>query len=155
MSTTIKGYKFDFTTNTLTLNYKFNKAANVYGSQEYRLLQEFIADFPNIKIIVEAGRKRSTNKNTRMKYENIEKHISAYKNKDELLAMYRKVLSLSKSAKSPYKYVTDWFKAQFPDYDKLPNFINGELYVKPLGAPDIERYKPTEEKQSEKLLAAG
>ena len=38
-STNVKGYKIDFTTNTVVMNYKFAEASEKYGSPEYRLLQ--------------------------------------------------------------------------------------------------------------------
>ena len=31
----VTGYKLDFATNTLTINYKFNKALSDFGSPEY------------------------------------------------------------------------------------------------------------------------
>lgn len=31
----VTGYKLDFATNTLTVNYKFNKALSDFGSPEY------------------------------------------------------------------------------------------------------------------------
>ena len=35
-SDAVKGYKLDFATNTLTINYKFNKALSDFGSKEYK-----------------------------------------------------------------------------------------------------------------------
>ena len=110
----VKGYKLDFTTNTMIVNYTFDAASSEYGSPEYQLLKKIRADFPNMKIVVKSGREKKTaNKNKRLSYENMEKYISAYENSDELLDVFETVKILSKSEKSPYKYVCKWFAEQF------------------------------------------
>jgi hypothetical protein len=82
----VKGYKIDFTTNTMIVNYTFNDASKVYGSPEYKLLKNVIADFPDIKIAVKSGReKKSPNKNKRLTYENMLKYISVCENAEEML----------------------------------------------------------------------
>ena len=35
----------------------------------------------------------------------------------------------------------DEFKAQFPDYNKIPVFKDGKLTVLPVAAPDTKEYK--------------
>lgn len=37
-NTTIKGYKINFTNNTITVNYTFKKASEEYGTPEYNSL---------------------------------------------------------------------------------------------------------------------
>ena len=71
----------------------------------------------------------------------MKKHISVYANADELLAVFESVEIASKSVASPYKYVCDWFKVQFPDYNKSLIFKEGKLSVAPVKAPDIKDYK--------------
>ena len=118
-----KGYKINFATNTLVMNYKFYAASQEYGTDENKLVKAILADFPALTVVVKAGRDvKTTNKNKRLTYANMEKHISAYENSAELLDVFETVKALSKTAASPYKYVTDWFVAQFPDYKKAPVF---------------------------------
>ena len=74
-------------------------------------------------------------------YENMKKHIAAYENAEELLEVFKSVKALSKATASPYKYVCDWFKMQFPDYKKAPVFKDGGLTVAPAKAPEIIQYK--------------
>jgi len=71
----------------------------------------------------------------------MEKHIRVYENADELLAVFETVKAASVALASPYKYVADWFKAQFPDYKKAVVFSEGKLTVAPKKAPDIIEYK--------------
>ena len=138
----ISGYKIDFATNTLTMNYKFHAASQEYGTDENKLVKKILKDFPSLSVVVKAGRDvKTTNKNKRLTYANMEKHISAYENSAELLDVFETVKALSKTAASPYKYVSDWFVEQFPNYDKAPTFKDGKLTVLPVKAPDIKEYK--------------
>ena len=137
-----KGYKINFANNTLVMNYKFHAASQEYGTDENKLVKAILTDFPTLTVIVKAGRDvKTTNKNKRLTYENMEKHISAYENSAELLDVFETVKALSKTAASPYKYVTDWFVAQFPDYKKAPVFKEEKLTVPPVKIPDIKEYK--------------
>ena len=137
-----KGYKINFATNTLVMNYKFYAASQEYGTDENNLVKAILADFPTLTIVVKAGRDvKTANKNKRLTYANMEKHISAYENSAELLEVFETVKALSKTAASPYKYVTDWFVVQFPDYKKAPVFKEEKLSVPPVKVPDIKEYK--------------
>ena len=137
-----KGYKINFANNTLVMNYKFHAASQEYGTDENKLVKAILADFPTLTVIVKAGRDvKTTNKNKRLPYANMEKHISAYENSADLLDVFETVKALSKTAASPYKYVTDWFVAQFPDYKKAPVFKEEKLTVPPVKIPDIKEYK--------------
>lgn len=114
---TIKGYKIDFTNNTVSMNYKFAKASQEYGTPEYKLLNAILTDHPTMTPVVKSGRVQiKPNVNKRFTYENMLKHIKCYKNADELVEQFELVKELSKPLASPYKYVCDWFIAQFPEY---------------------------------------
>lgn len=136
------GYKIVFATNTVVMNYKFAAAAAQYGTKENRIIRNIRHDFPGMAEVVVSGRERkSAATNTRLSYANMETHISAYENTAELLEVFKTVKALSKTCASPYKYVADWFKAQFPDYKKAIVFDNGTLTVAPVKAPEIIEYK--------------
>lgn len=141
-----RGYKIDFATNTLTLNYKFADAAyNDYGSPEYNRMKAILADFPQLKVVVEAGRKITTTRETkRLTYKNMETYMEQFDNSEELLTMFSKVKKMSKPLKSPYKYVSDWFEAQFPDFRDCPNLEAEDTEVDVVDAPDTNDYKMKE-----------
>lgn len=129
-NTSIKGYKIDFENNTLTMNYTFASAAGIYGTPENKLLMQIQKDFPKLTIIKKSGRDQKTpKKNKRLTYDNMKKHLSVYDNSAELLAEFEEVKVASLSSKSPYKFVTDWFKAQCPDYANAQIFKNTKLDV--------------------------
>lgn len=137
-----KGYKIDFSNNTLIMNYKFHSASQEYGTPENKLVKKILKDFPALTVIVKAGREVKTpNKNKRLAYDNMKKHIKAYENAEELLNVFETVQALSQSTASPYKYVCDWFKKQFPDYQKTLTFKDGKLTALPVEAPDVKEYK--------------
>ena len=142
----LKGYKIDFAKNILKLNYKFADAAfNDYGSPEYVRMKAILADFPQLKVVVEAGRKITTTRETkRLTYKNMETYMEQFDNADELLTMFSKVKKMSKAVASPYKYVSDWFEAQFPDFRDCPNLEAGDKEVEVMDAPDTDNYKPKE-----------
>ena len=137
-----EGYKILFGENTVIMNHKFAAAAAKYGTKENRIIRNIRHDFPGMTEVIVSGRECDKAKpNTRLTYENMEKHIRAYDNADELLEVFETVKGLSQACTSPYKYVGDWFKAQFPNYKKAPVFKDGGLTVAPAKAPEIIEYK--------------
>ena len=150
-----RGYKIDFGTNTLTLNYKFADAAfNDYGSPEYVRMKAILADFPQLKVIVEAGRKITTTRKTkRLTYDNMKTYIEQFDNAEELKAMFEKVQLMSKPLASPYKYVQDWFKAQFPNYKECPTPGKVNHKVSVVDAPDTSNYKPKDNEAEDDIAA--
>ena len=137
-----EGYKILFNENTVIMNYKFAAAAAKYGTKENKLMKSIRKDFPGMAEVIVSGREcDKTKPNSRLTYANMEKHIRAYDNSEELLEVFETVKALSKAAASPYKFVSDWFVEQFPNYDKTPIFKDGKLTVLPVKAPDINEYK--------------
>ena len=137
-----EGYKILFNENTVIMNHKFAAAAAKYGTAENKLMKDIRKDFPGMTEVIVSGREQTTTQtNTRLTYENMEKHIRAYDNAEELLDVFETVKALSQATASPYKYVCDWFKLQFPNYKKAPVFKEGKLIVAPVEAPKVIEYK--------------
>ncbi len=139
----VRGYSIDFVNKTITINYKFQKAAMVYGSAEYKRLKDLIADFPTFEVIVSAGKTiTTTRKNKRFTYDNMKRYIGTFENADELLARFEEVREKSQKCASPYKYVTDWFNAQFPQHNMLQVDETLNKAVKLVDALDTSKYTP-------------
>ena len=137
-----EGYKILFNENTVIMNYKFAAAAAKYGTPENKLMKDIRNDFPGMAEVVISGREQtSAKKNTRLTYENMETHIKVYENADELMEVFESVKALSQTCASPYKYVRDWFEAQFPNYKKAPVFQNGKLTIVPIATRKVSDYK--------------
>ena len=67
--------------------------------------------------------------------------MEQFDNSEELLTMFSKVKKMSKPLASPYKYVSDWFEAQFPDFRDCPNLEAEDKEVEVMDAPDTDNYK--------------
>ena len=142
---TVKGYKLDFATNTLTVNYKFHRAMSDFGSPEYLRYKEILNDFPQLRVILKAGRTITTTRpNKRLTYENMDSYIGCYENRDELRTAFGIVRQKSKLLASPYKYVRDWFEAQFPDYRNAVDSGVEQSAVLLVAIPDMTKYKAKE-----------
>ena len=116
-------YKVDFVNNTLTMTKAFEDAASNPTSQEYKLLQQIRADFPGLTIIRKTRRAPKKARPTKnLTYKHMEQYMSVFQNADKLLAQFEVVKECSKQQPSPYKFVRDWFDAQFPKYREQPDF---------------------------------
>ena len=136
------GYKIVFNENMVVMNYKFAKLAGQYGTKEYKIMKGIRRDFPGMAEVVVSGREqKSPRTNRRFTYENMESHIRAYTNAEDLLEVFESVKALSKVCVSPYKYVCDWFNIQFPNYNIAPTFKDNRLFILPVDAPDITKYE--------------
>lgn len=128
MSFNKSGYKIDYATNTLYMNYKFASAAMVYNTAEYNRIQDIRKDFPNIRIITRAGRKKTTcNASKNLTYKNMEKYISVQDNAEELMAAFEIAKQESKCQTSRYAYVRNWFVTQFPNYKENKIFDGDKI----------------------------
>ena len=116
-------YKVDLVNNTLTMTKAFEDAASNPTSQEYKLLQQIRADFPGLTIIRKTRRAPKKARPTKnLTYKHMEQYMSVFQNADKLLAQFEVVKECSKQQPSPYKFVRDWFEAQFPKYREQPDF---------------------------------
>ena len=114
---------------------------NNTDSEEYKKYKEIMTDFPQFQLIVKSGRVQTKPRyNKRFTYVNMEKYICTFDNADELEQRFKLVQEKSKILASPYKYVCDWFKAQFPDYKEVPNTITKRERTIVLAAPDVDKY---------------
>ena len=82
-------------------------------------------------------------------YEKMEEYIATFNNADELLEIFEKVKVRGRITASPRKYVSDWFKAQFPNYKECPTPGKVDQKVDVVDAPDTNDYKAKGEKTEE------
>ena len=129
----------------------FAKQARIFGTPEYKKWKEIKADLPNAQMVTKKIKKNPDKKTNRNKtYENMELFIRQQENAEELLAMFETAKIMSKPLASPYAYVVDWFRTQFPNYKNgkmLATASNADI----IPLPDISTYKQkenTEEKAS-------
>lgn len=142
-------YKIDFVNNTLTMSKAFEDALNNPNSQEYKLFLQLRADFPGMTIIRKTRRAPKKARPTKnLTYKHMEQYMSVFQNADELLAQFKVVRECSKQQSSPYKFVLNWFKTQFPKYKELPDFGNNAPKVIDLAA--FQKKQEEKQEQDEK-----
>lgn len=119
-----------YITRTIEMTKKFAKAAEKFGSEEYRNLQEARRDNPTFKVVI-VSRKAAT-KNDSYKgltYTYMETYIKAHDDdKKSIMAEYEMLRGISEAAKEAlaepcsYNEVKNWFLKKFPaiaDFHKM------------------------------------
>jgi hypothetical protein len=127
-------YKFDVVSQTLTVTAKFAKMMNDPQSDEYKLVQQFRKDFPNLTIAkkthksatsytTKSGEKFNCNQFKNLTYDRMEKFISALPKNEGYLREYLFVKNFASAIQhNGYALVRKWFVAQFPEFRKNPLF---------------------------------
>ena len=128
-------YRIDFTKMTLTMTAEFADRAYDPNTDEYAILSRLQKDFPKLRIVRKTHRSPKTaNPAKGLTFERMENYIRLHENADELLDLFQKVKDTGRG----YLYVKAWFVKQFPNYNDIPNFINGKLRTVPVEAPEAE-----------------
>ena len=143
------GYKFDFANKTIVMTKTFYKEACKPGTDENAEMLALQEKHPDFKFISKSAR---TQKRARpdkgLTFDRMELYISTFKNADELLEIFETVKIRAKVTASSKKYVTDWFKAQFPNYNT--SVVDSKnLIVMPVAIPDTINYKSKAEKEEQ------
>ena len=127
-------FSFDVVSQTLTITAKFDKMMNDTKSDEYKLVQRFRKDFPNLTIAkkthksatsytTKSGEKFNCNQFKNLTYDRMEKFISALPKNEGYLREYLFVKNFASAIQhNGYALVRKWFVAQFPEFRKNPLF---------------------------------
>ena len=127
-------FVFDVISQTLTITAKFAKMMNDPQSDEYKLVQQFRKDFPNLTIAkkthksathytTKSGEKFNCNQFKNLTFDRMEKFIKALPKSESYLREYTFVKDFASSIQTNgYTLVRKWFVAQFPEFRKNPLF---------------------------------
>ena len=127
-------FVFDVVSQTLTITAKFDKMMNDTTSDEYKLVQRFRKDFPNLTIAkkthksatsytTKSGEKFNCNQFKNLTYDRMEKFIAALPKNEGYLREYLFVKNYASAIQhNGYTLVRKWFVAQFPEFRKNPLF---------------------------------
>ena len=125
--------RYDFLTNTLYVTKSYLDKAGIFGSPEYKEIKKYRDDNPNMKIeVVKRAAAKTDNRPATVKYADMEHFIKQFpkEHQKSLMERYNKVKALSKTHRSPYKFVLDWFLDYFPLYNSDAAFDeNGNLTI--------------------------
>ena len=152
-------FVFDVVSQTLTITAKFAKMMNDTTSDEYKLVQRFRKDFPNLTIAkkthksatsytTKSGEKFNCNQFKNLTYDRMEKFIAALPKNEGYLREYLFVKNYASAIQhNGYTLVRKWFVAQFPEFRKNPLFylnhspalVSGAVFLdEETAAPDQE-----------------
>ena len=127
-------FVFDVVSQTLTITAKFAKMMNDTTSDEYKLVQRFRKDFPNLTIAkkthksatsytTKSGEKFNCNQFKNLTYDRMEKFIATLPKNEGYLREYLFVKNYASAIQhNGYTLVRKWFVAQFPEFRKNPLF---------------------------------
>ena len=125
--------RYDFLTNTLYVTKSYLDKAGIFGSPEYKEIKKYRDDNANMKIeVVKRAAAKIDNRPVTVKYADMEHFIKQFPKEQQksLMERYNKVKALSKTHRSPYKFVLDWFLDYFPLYNSDAAFDeNGNLTI--------------------------
>ncbi len=154
-------FKMDVVNHTLTISAKFAEMMNNPESKEYKLVTQFKADFPNLRIakrthrtpakyINKQGEEYKRNQFKDLTYDRMEKFMSVLPQKEAYLTEYDKVMAFACAAKrNGYPIVRKWFVEQFPQFRKNPMFY---LNNQPAVIPFAEIQKQMEADETDNVV---
>lgn len=108
------GHYLDITEKTLYVTTSFEKKSNVYGTVEYKMVNDILAAFPDVQMVVQKNKRKET-----ISYELMEQYIRIMPDAAACMKEYERVKLRSHAFRSPYKYVVEWFTKQYPNYGSL------------------------------------
>lgn len=144
MKTSAAAIRYDFLMNTLYVTKAYLDAAGVFGSPEYQEIKKYRDDNAGMKIeVVKRTASKSDNRPVTVKYADMEHFIRQFPQEcqEGLLARYKKVKALSKTHRSPYKFVLDWFLDYFPLYNSDAAFDENGNVTSLKTKDDLEQEK--------------
>lgn len=106
----------------------FAKKAMIYGTPEYKLWREIIADCPAATMVTKNIRKNPNKKTStkNMTYENMATYIRTQDDAEAIMVEFEKQIAQSKVQSSPYRFVLAWFVQKFENYDSYKDYFQQE-----------------------------
>ena len=131
---------YDHLTNTLVVTKAFLKAAGNLYNPEYRIIQAYRNEHPDMKFSTGEPRKGKA----RISYAQMKEYIMTRDKSGKMLEQFETVKLLSKIQPSPYNYVKCWFKETYPQYaENVKTGEDGKLrYTKSLAEVVITPAQP-------------
>ena len=112
-------YFIDFTKNVIIITRKFRDAASNMENEEYKIMLKLKEH--NMPIEVQSAPVRKKKPAT-LSYSKMLKHISCLADAEAYTAKFNAVREASRGEVNPYRYVLQWYEAQFPNHASIPEF---------------------------------
>ena len=105
---------------TIELSNTFAKAASLFGSEEYRQLQEARRDYPNYRVITVKQKGTGKAEFAKLSFDFMDKYIANHDVSDDLKVEYRSLRGLDENGVAvDFQIVKDWFLNNFPEFEKF------------------------------------
>ena len=103
---------------TIFVSKPFLKRANLYGTEESKMLEEARAAYPDFKVvprsIAKSNKKRPY---LRVSYAYMERYISSHENAEKRMKEYEEMRFRAECHEVPFSEVKKWFVACYPEID--------------------------------------
>ena len=107
---------------TIELNKAFTKAASIFGSEEYRQLQEARRDYPNYRVVTLKQKCTSNADFAKLSFSFMDKYIANHDVSDDFKAEYRSLRGLDENGiAADFQTIKDWFLNTFPEFEDFHN----------------------------------
>ena len=105
---------------TIELSNTFAKAASLFGSEEYKQLQEARRDYPNYRVITVKQKGTGKAEFAKLSFDFMDKYIANHDVSDDLKVEYRSLRGLDENGVAvDFQIVKDWFLNNFPEFEKF------------------------------------
>ena len=116
--------------NTITINAKnrtielsntFAKAASLFGSEEYRQLQEARRDYPSYRVVTVKQKGAAVKADfANLSFDFMDKYIASHDEKGDLMPVYRTLRGLDENGVAvDYQTIKNWFLNTFPEFEQF------------------------------------
>lgn len=113
---------------TIELSNTFAKAASLFGSEEYRQLQEARRDYPSYRVVTMKQKGTAKAEFAKLSFDFMDKYVKNHTNSDELTNEYRSLRGLDENWKKDenglaedFQIIKDWFLNTFPAFEQAHN----------------------------------
>ena len=104
---------------TIELSKAFAKAASLFGSDEYKQLQEARRDYPSYRVITVKQKGAGKTEFARLSFDFMDKYIASHDENGNLMTKYRRLRGLEENGiAEDFQTIKDWFLNTFPEFEK-------------------------------------
>ncbi len=110
---------------TIEMTNTFAKAASIFGSDEYRDLQDARHDYPNYRVVTLKQKSAGKTEFAKLSFNYMDKYVKDHANSDDLKAEYRSLRGLDENWKKDesefaedFQTIKDWFLNNFSEFEQ-------------------------------------
>lgn len=115
-------YRIDYSANAIVATKAFLEEAEIYGTEEYKILQSIRKDYPNMRVVtrsVRTNKRKSDTKGITYKYMRM---FIATMDRENLITFEETILHFEKQIENKtkvFRCVRDWFLENYPYHEEM------------------------------------